>query len=167
MTTVMAVWTTLVGLPAVILRHAEMGHLCGYVGVGKQHPWYGKKYTDCALDTAHPRGPVPDPPAESGWLPLPESWKKQREMQLICGEEDCDHRPESLISVHGGITYSSWGYDPIPRNGEWWFGFECAHAGDLVPGIRSGSRGDVFRDEAYVREQCESLAAQLSVRTGE
>lgn len=34
------------GLPCLIVRHPEMGHLCGYVGVSKGHPWFEKGYDD-------------------------------------------------------------------------------------------------------------------------
>ena len=34
------------GLTCAIRRVGEMGHLCGYVGVKKDHPWYGKSYND-------------------------------------------------------------------------------------------------------------------------
>lgn len=31
---------------AHIIRHKDMGHLCGYVGVGVDHPLYGRKTDD-------------------------------------------------------------------------------------------------------------------------
>ena len=33
---------------------------------------------------------------------------------------------------HGGFTYSGWGGE---RHGVWWFGFDCAHSEDFLPGI--------------------------------
>jgi hypothetical protein len=46
----------------------------------------------------------------------------------------------------------------------WWFGFDCAHSGDLVPGmpLYTGLAGGVYRDQAYVRGECAKLAAQLA-----
>jgi len=35
-------------------------------------------------------------------------------------------------SPHGGLTYSGWGGK---KSGVWWFGFDCAHAEDFLPGI--------------------------------
>ena len=56
-----------------------------------------------------------------------------------------------------------------PTNDQvWWFGFDCAHAGDICPSIdytsTAGTRflGDsIYRDVAYVTKECEQLAAQL------
>ena len=63
----------------------------------------------------------------------------------------------------------------IPAVGEsarvWWFGFDCAHAFDLVPGMRallaesggglSHSMDETYRTLNYVRDNCEKLAQQL------
>ena len=38
-------WTTASGLRAVVIA-AQMGHRCGYVGVPKDHPLFGKDYDD-------------------------------------------------------------------------------------------------------------------------
>lgn len=32
------------GLQCLIMRHSELGHLCGYVGVNRSHPTYGLFY---------------------------------------------------------------------------------------------------------------------------
>ena len=42
-------WTTRAGLKATVIAH-DMGHRCGYVGVSKYHPWYGKDYNEVDLD---------------------------------------------------------------------------------------------------------------------
>lgn len=73
----------------------------------------------------------------------------------------------------------------VPGPGEadhvWWFGFDCAHAYDLSPGYEARTRDmmanirsslprpagmedaykEVYRDIAYVAEECRQLAAQL------
>jgi hypothetical protein len=77
-------------LDCMIIRHPEMLHWCGYVGVSKKHPYFGKHY-----DVVE-------------------------------------------VSVHGGLTYSHECQDSICHlddSGEsvWWFGFDCAHSGDLSP----------------------------------
>jgi hypothetical protein len=74
--------------------------------------------------------------------------------------------PEAL-EVHGGLTYSDYmEYDP---NHRWWFGFDCAHAGDYSPGMFSlmstaflplGEQ--TYRTLVYVKEQLMSLADQLA-----
>lgn len=70
------------------------------------------------------------------------------------------------VSVHGGLTYAepadeSVARDAAPR-GWWVIGFDCAHGGDLVPlyGV-----GGTYRDIAYVRGECASLAKQAKAAT--
>lgn len=79
-----------------------------------------------------------------------------------------DSEPD--VSVHGGLTYADACQGSIchvPAPGEpddvWWFGFDCAHCGDLIP-IDADPRyfsGATYRNTAYVRREVESLAAQL------
>jgi hypothetical protein len=94
------------------------------------------------------------------------------------------------VEVHGGLTYADacqvdGPICHVPEPGEpddvWWFGFDCAHAYDLVPGLitdptdslivslytsfeRLGdlaSDRDTYRDINYVRNEVENLANQL------
>lgn len=99
------------------------------------------------------------------------------------GKADAD---EPDVRVHGGVTFAGRCHEDIcrvPEPGEsddvWWFGFDCAHAGDVQPGmaarmreydvhlpadLRTGSSwfGDgVYRDLAYVRAETERLADQI------
>ena len=78
----------------------------------------------------------------------------------ICGVSGCyEHSPDGLFEVHGGITFSG-----ERRGTTWWFGFDCGHAGDLIPALnRYGLTEGVYRDEAYVTDECEKLASQLRV----
>jgi hypothetical protein len=100
------------------------GHLCGYVGVPKNHPAYGVSYT---------------------------------------------HEIFEHIDVHGGLTYGDEGDGEFRPEGTYWFGFDCAHSGDLSPywfgkyGI--SLRHEVYRDMAYVTTETERLAAGLSEMT--
>jgi len=71
--------------------------------------------------------------------------------------------------VHGGLTYSGFCQGRIchvARPGEpenvFWVGFDCAHAGDLVPGLRLRSTRDTYRTLAYVQDQLRGLAAAAS-----
>jgi hypothetical protein len=91
------------------------------------------------------------------------------------------------IRAHGGLNYANeceGDVCHVPAPGEpddvWWFGFDCAHAGDFSPGLeaellsipkivemrrhkyRDLIRDDVYRDMHYVRRQTERLAEQLS-----
>lgn len=66
------------------------------------------------------------------------------------------------IDVHGGLTYAGDHAPTKESDGTWWFGFDCAHSGDLVPGMRSGfSVGDTYKDVEFVKAECERLAEQL------
>lgn len=90
------------------------------------------------------------------------------------------------VDVHGGLTFAracghgdeATGICHVPAPGEpddvWWFGFDCAHAGDLTSmAFPEMTRGrlrwpledhDVYRDVAYVRDQVAGLAAQCLSR---
>lgn len=57
----------------------------------------------------------------------------------------------------------------VPLDGRpgnvWWFGFDCAHAGDYAPGLPSTfslQQYEEYRTLDYVRGECRSLAEQLS-----
>jgi len=86
-------------------RHDSMGHLCGYIQVDADHPWYGKDYDNVDAE------------------------------------------------VHGGLTYCT---------SSGWFGFDCAHAGDLVPRMYDliPDSGEVYRDMGYVVGELIKLAKQ-------
>lgn len=84
-------------------RHDSMGHLCGYIQVDADHPWYGKDYNNVNAD------------------------------------------------VHGGLTFSDKG----------WFGFDCAHAGDLVPRMQDlVDTDDTYKGMGYVVGELINLARQ-------
>lgn len=130
-------------LPIIITEHPEMLHLCGYVGVPKGHPWFGIEYNQCLEGC--PGEPNQFTPSITSWF--------------------CDHeKPETVTEVHGGLTYSSMGDGEYLPEGYWWFGFDCAHAGDYVPGLaglRISLLVGVFRDKDYVEHECRNLAKQL------
>jgi hypothetical protein len=161
------------------MRRNDLGVWCGYVGVGPEHPLFG-------LPTNHP-------------LKLPRSWFEGRRglegtgpmdlfIHAMSGkrlEDACDI--SLAFQVHGGITYA----DHLSDSDKlWWFGFDCGHAGDYVPGLdRHGLINDmiesmsipndarrimrgivrplgVYRDQQYVVAECQSLAAQLVAIVG-
>jgi len=101
---------------------------------------------------------------------------------LPCDDVDAD------VEVHGGLTYGSAcqedvpeaeGICHVPAPGRaadvWWFGFDCGHFMDLMPGLIARERQMGFpvppalllayRDVAYVRAECSALAAQLALVT--
>jgi hypothetical protein len=101
------------------------------------------------------------------------------------------------VDVHGGLTYSR----PCQEDGEichvpqegreaeiWWFGFDCAHSGDISPRMVADMRvlkerlrtegkekeaavfdekwdhvfKPTYKDWAYVQQECTDLARQLA-----
>lgn len=84
--------------------------------------------------------------------------------------------------VHGGLTYAAKCFGCIchtPKPGEpediWWFGFDCAHAGDACPAMNARLAShridairewETYRDIAYVRAETEALAEQLASMKG-
>lgn len=143
-------------LDCMIVRNG-VGSLCGYVGVPEGHPWFGLDYSSkvCDVDTC-------DEDEDVYW---------------------CSHRVDSLLDAHGGITFAGGCREDgvreesichIAQPGRpsevWWFGFDCAHAGDFCPGMdarypahlkypRIG--GERYRDVPYVANEVASLAKQL------
>jgi len=79
------------------------------------------------------------------------------------------------MDVHGGLTYSdgcqhsddpAQGICHIPDPGEpdnvWWFGFDCAHAGDICPVYDTHFRHGTYKTIGYVKAEIVSLAAQIA-----
>lgn len=80
------------------------------------------------------------------------------------------------VDVHGGLTYAApcdgneeTGICHVPGPGEpdpvWWFGFDCGHAFDLMPGMPADLamiESAVYRDVNYVTAETERLAKQLA-----
>lgn len=148
------------GLPCLIVRQGHSGHLCGYVGVPEGHPLYKVGYWDC--------------PAKCG------------KEKYADGGDNCTHdHPDSLVDVHGGLTFASLcqedkdrGVCHTPGPGEpehvWWFGFDCAHSGDksslgkkYMKFMESKKLSSImfegtYRDFAYVKAECARLAKQLA-----
>jgi len=146
----------------------DMGHRCGYVAVGPEHPLFGIPYNqnlqskELLQELQH------------------SSIGKRGIIDVFCwnGEET---RLSLLVNVHGGLTYSSstptGRYPMLHINEEWYFGFDCGHYMDakeshLVEKYFSKDRADILRKYfsfndgfvrslEYVKEECISLADQL------
>lgn len=76
---------------------------------------------------------------------------------------------EPDISVHGGLTFSEAAdHTGFATGTEWWFGFDCAHAGDgMMYYTPSELRGqEPVRTLEFVEQECESMARQLSEKSG-
>jgi hypothetical protein len=96
--------------------------------------------------------------------------------------------PDDLeLDAHGGVNYAgscSGKICHVPQPGEpddvWWFGFDCAHGFDVMPGLEARHpmlralreeaeaapaeplSTDRYRDLPYVKGECEELARQLA-----
>lgn len=142
-----------------VVKRNSMGVLCGYVNVGKEHPLFGLEYGDY----------VKVSPEIIATKRIDMS--KIDIISLICHDKDRIKNNELpislLLSVHGGITWAS---DNVPNedsDGNWWFGFDCGHAGDLIPSFADMHILDdlfgesVYRDMEYVKNECIQLCNQL------
>lgn len=182
------------GRPCLIVR-GSMGALCGYTGVYEGHPLFQKGYSECMEPGRHRRKTRKElrraqlfeqKKARKADAANPESggasWRKSmrdlnsrysRASKTFLGRKKwCSHiKPESLLEVHGGVTYAghcSGEICHVPRPGEkrvWWFGFDCSHHMDLTPGLLEyggSTREGTYRDVAYVKAEVARLAGQLS-----
>lgn len=75
-------------------------------------------------------------------------------------------RAATRLHVHVGLTFSGCLGGRRMKRGHW-FGFDCAHSGDLVPGMVLrfawiGNDRDTYRSVTYVRAECTGLAEQLA-----
>ncbi len=170
------------GLPCLIVRnHGVTGSLCGYVGIDSSHPWFGVNYGECTKGCLEvdpkPLEGFPGMTAEA--VEHMNKWRLERK-HFNCTEDwTPGHTPESILEVHGGITYSDYcqdneqgicHVDEDNNSPIFWYGFDCAHAWDLSPkmnatcgdlGIARGMH-ETYRDVAYVKEEIKSLAKQIS-----
>lgn len=128
------------------------GAWCGYVAIPESHPAHGLDYYSSGFD-------IEDLLSERKTLSM-------ARVQHAINE----------ISVHGGLTFAR---DCSPAqsqsDGGWWFGFDCAHAGDFCPNFedpdhpvlglgRPTGWGSVitYRTLEFVEAEISSLAAQLA-----
>lgn len=143
------------GLDGAIIRVSHSGALCGYVGIPADHPWYGKEYGAEVVPSGAQLARTID-------------IEKISVISLFCGAASGDNpadgtRIDCLIDVHGGLTYSGAGHAEYGENPAlWYFGFDCAHSGDLCPAMDRAYQGDSYRNMSYVRSEVESLAKQLA-----
>jgi hypothetical protein len=166
------------GLPCLIVR-GPSGALCGYVGVGKSHPYFEKDYDDCGVSV-------------HGGLTFArfchdasrENWEKFRESMLKRipeskqypqgdaaqawkqhGDEIDDYELYAKRCRESSICH-------LVEEGEddrvWWLGFDCAHYRDYLPkydherGRSPFGEDSEYRDIAYVKSEIRELAEQLA-----
>lgn len=160
------VWKTEAGLKAAVI-FTRQKFRCGYVGVPKEHPLFELHYDSNSPYLAELTGDE-----EIGSRGL---------LSVICGQQRMQS-PVMVFDVHGSLTFSDF-WKPEGEeskelkeldDGLWYFGFDCAHAGDgQAPDL--DEHGDIVhskwqwtnpvRSLEYVTQQCESLAAQIVAKT--
>lgn len=129
-----------------ILR-SPLGSLCGYINLPSDHPLHGKHYSDAIEVPLSILNREVDDMQEIGILSMV--------YDSITGNMDEGKLSiSSCFNVHGGLTFSG---DP-DNKGNWWFGFDCAHAGDYVPACPMGGS---YKEVYYVENQCKQLVEQM------
>lgn len=140
------------GYPCIIRRNAS-GVLCGYVGVPTNHSWFGIHYGD---------------------------FTHRKCQEEYCYDENCCQKPDRIIDVHGGLTFSNacsedeeYGICHPSNQEAWWFGFDCAHLGDLMPAYQNtysnmswARRDGTYKNAEYVKSEIKSMALQLKKYEG-
>lgn len=156
-----------------ITTFIDLGYRCGYVGVSKEHPLYGK-HMDSQVKVTMNELLKDDKMNKIG----------NRGVWTLLGfpdDEDDQIRLGSYFMVHGGISYADGGKDshhPIDSD-MWWLGFDCGHYGDC-PDYKMleelfGDNETVkhrlkdrwlyeeypVRDLEYVQQECRNLVDQI------
>jgi len=111
-------------------------HLCGYVAVPETHPFYGKDYNH---EVPMPQGLMEQPIGKRGALNV---------ITMSLAADRGMARISDIIDVHGSLTFGA-AIKGAPAR--WYFGFDCAHAGDNRETC----------NEDYVKAEIKSLAKQL------
>jgi hypothetical protein len=167
------------GYKCRILRVPHTGSLCGYVVVPETHPAFGLSYDGDTYAEHQERMAAFRAELERTRGDI-KKWRSLPAQEAFPGIGEAIGK----VEVHGGLTYAGPG---ITHKDEWWFGFDCAHAGDLCPAIEAlmhrihieagdtrvwerqkalkaelGAQWqDTYRTLAYVRNECADLARQL------
>lgn len=136
------------------LRRGPVGAWCGYVGVPKGHPLFEVGYSSR----------IKSPPKELIERKIDIDKIGAINLLYAMSMDITKACPLTLLlDVHGGLTYARNHFPKREPDGLWWFGFDCAHAGDLVPSEHCINHpSDVYRDIEYAKKECESLAEQLA-----
>ena len=146
--------------PCVVIM-TDGSYRCGYVAIPKKHKLYGVTYNTNKMILRKWMDKKPN-----------EKIGKRGIIPVVC-HSGKGLSPEVAFDVHGSITFSEKTKDyPVKLNAPgWWYGFDCAHAGDgkdlskISPNKRkyyTNFEGDIIRSKSYVIKECKRLAEQLS-----
>lgn len=109
------------------------GYLCGYVYIPSDHP-----FVESLRDVVDKKS----------------SPKKAQDCLM--------DELEARFNVHGGITKMEGSSSVLVPDNLWVIGFDCAHAGDLIPSdITPDLENEIYRDFDFVKSEVDSLAKQL------
>lgn len=134
-----------------------------------------------------PAGPWDNEPDATAWtdpatglkcLIMKNEWNKTLcgYVRIMKGHRlyKANQRRLSNLEVHGGVTFNRKMQHRRYMKRGYWIGFDCAHLGDLCPGMVAMTSsfgleaftggmdfGETYRDGAYVRAQINFLAFQL------
>mgnify|MGYP000914621719 CR=1 FL=1 len=157
-TTIEKQWTTKAGHTAVVNYHEyEDSHIeshpeshpwrCGYVGVSKESPLYGKKHNEQLGCISQKQVQETTLGSKSLLLAFTATCRSD-------GEGLIRRSLDILIDCHGGLTYSGDCKNKYPiESSLWFFGFDCNHLNDN-PDIQTLE---------YCVEECEKISEQLKV----
>lgn len=156
---------TLEGNKAAVLFYTD-GFRRGYVAVNKEHPFYGMHWQD----------PLSRKDSETILQK-----EVERHNDAFVPIFETENTLNSLINVHGSLTYAAGSCDyPIKTSQSWWFGFDCNHCHDAIdlesrktyfPVIKIDSLFQEFfvpsetrsiRSLEYCKEECLQLSRQLN-----
>jgi len=139
-----------IGYTYVVIRMIQgyLKHRCGYVAIDESHPLYKYNYGDKTEFLGELVNNDEIMKKDTG---------KRGVVPMFCWDGDKQKlAPEIFFSVHGGITYSGKSDTyPIKNKKLWWFGFDCAHAGDETE--------DGGQSLEYCITECKNLIDQLDI----
>ena len=166
------------GLPCLIVR-GPSGALCGYVGVSRGHPCYGKDYDDVTVEVhwgltfASKCAPEPTREHWEKWRAHAISRKDEaRRFPIGDAARLLKERAKEIADYDAYVVWATGAYichkvEDGEDDDVWWFGFDCAHSGDVSPAFENltrcglSNRDDTYKDLDYVTREVESLARQL------
>lgn len=139
----------------IMLRDHPDGFLSGYVGVPESHPLFGwdHKAVPSSLGIEVHGGLTYSHTCDEG--PNPQR-RLITEVRRIC----------HVVVGSVPLTHAT---DHRVGGGQWWFGFDCNHLYDVVPGrlldrqrFMGAETNAEYRDDGYVVREIRNLAAQLA-----
>lgn len=144
------------GLGCIMLRQKN-GTISGYVGVGPEHPLFGFQADAVPVDVSNVvhGGVTYGKACEVNRFAREAYGKPHQERYTVCHVTRV-----RLVQDYRTVQTTK---DEFEHEDLWWLGFDTDHPGDLIPGGHRNDRrrGDVYRDQAYVYDQCVELARRL------